>query len=182
MNKGVAMRKWIKMAAVSLLLLPAASAFCQGGPVESAITEEEYGIYRLVLGEPGARSSVDSRTLAGIRADADWLIPPAGMQPAPDTVKDFNEKNFKVYRLSEAFVREMAQDSETGLEGRKKTTFSRVGFDRERRHALLLMGIVLYYPEDIMNEGQYVFLEKKDGAWTIVKTARAWGMRLGPIR
>ena len=182
MDKGGAMRKWIWIPAVSLLLLSAVSAFCQSGPAENAITEEEYGIYRLALGEPGGRSSVDNETLAGIRADADWLIRPPRIQPAPDMVKDFNEKNFKAYNLSEAFVREMAQDSGGGREGRKKTTFSRIGFDREKRHALLLMGITLYYPEDVMNEGQYVFLEKKDGKWTIVNTAEAWRMRLGPIR
>ena len=76
----------------------------------------------------------------------------------------------------------METDSKGGLEGRKKATFSRVGFNQERRCALLVMGMTLYNAEDIMNEGTYVFLEKKNGKWTVAKTAGAWNAQLGPIR
>lgn len=176
------MRKRLWIQAITFLLLPATSAFCQTGPAEDRITQEEYGIYRLVLERQGLRSSVDRETLAGVRADFNALIPPARMTPPPDLVKDFNEKNLKSHKLSDSFLQETAQCTGGNLEGRKKITFSRVGFDGERRHALIVIGIAWYYPEDVMNEGEYIFLEKRDGKWTVVDTTSAWPMHLGPVR
>ena len=31
-----------------------------------------------------------------------------------------------------------------------------------------------------MNEGLYVFLEKQENQWKVVRAAKAWDMRLGP--
>lgn len=176
------MRKAVWIQAVLFLLSSAVPAFCQSGSADDEITQEEYGIYRLVLKKQREWSSVDRETLAGVRADFDDPIRPAGMKPPPDLRKDFNEKNIKVHRLSDAFLQETAQGSGGNREGRKKITFSRVGFDGEKRRALIIIGIAWYYPEDVMNEGEYVFLEKRGGEWTVVDTTRAWAVRLGPVR
>jgi hypothetical protein len=172
-------RIWIALSA--LMLFTGASAFCQDVPAEDAISAEEYAIYRLALGNPVGWSAVAKETLAGVRADADGLIPPAGIRPDPDMLKAFNAINSRQYPLSADFLGETAQDAGDGFEGRRKTTFSRVGFDPQRRQALLIVGTTWYTPEDIMNEGHYIFLENIDGKWTVAGSARAWDMRLGPI-
>lgn len=176
------MGKNIWVYAIVLLLISAVSAFCQTGPAEGEITEEEYGIYRLVLQDQKGWSTVGRETLSGVRADFDALIPPAEIKPSPDIRKDFNEKNLKTHRLSDSFVQAMAEGSGGSREGRTKITFSRVGFDQEKRRALIVIGIAWYYPEDVMNEGKYVFLEKRDGKWRVVDTTRAWPVRLGPVQ
>ena len=176
------MKKRIWIQAITFLILSAASAFCQTGPTEDRITQEEYEIYRLLLETQREWSSVDGETLSGVRADFDALIPPARMTPPSDLVKDFNEKNLETHKLSDSFVQETIQGSGGNRQGRKKITFSRVGFDGERRRALLVIGIAWYYPEDVMNEGKYILLEKNDGKWAVVDTTTAWPMRLGPVR
>lgn len=175
------MKRLVGILGISLLLFPAASVLCQSETGESTIADEEYGIYRLVADNLAGRFSVNKETMGGVRVDADVMISANGIQPDADTIKDFNEKNDKKHRLSEAFVRVMTKNSGISGEGRQVVTFSRIGFDREKRHAMLVMGITLYYPEDVMNEGKYVFLEKQKDGWTIRNTTVAWNMRLGLI-
>ena len=176
------MKNCIGILGILLLFLLRATAFCQSGPPEGAITGEEYAIYRLALERLWGSYSVDKETLDGVRADRDPMTPAGRIHLDADIINDFNEKNLKKYTLSEAFILEMAHGSGDRSEGRKKATFSRIGFDRERRHALLLIGTTLYYPEDVMNEGKYVFLEKQKDKWMIRNTTAAWNMRLGLIR
>ena len=174
------MRKCIGVLVFLLLLFSAATALCQGGPAEGTITDEEYGIYRLVVAKLEGRCSVDQETLAGVGIDP-GAMSAAGIQIDADIIKDYNEKNIKKRTLAAAFVHAMTPGSGDGLEGRKKATFSRIGFDRQKRRALLIMGITLYYPEDVMNEGKYVLLEKKTEKWTIIHWTSAWKMQLGLI-
>lgn len=176
------MKGFMGMLGVSLLLFSAAGALCQSGPDADAIDAEEYGIYQLVVEKLEGRCPVEKETLDGVRADAEPLMLSVKFQLDADIIQDFNRRNLKRYTLSEAFVDGMARGYEAGTKGRKKATLSRVGFNGERRRALLLVGITLYYPEDIMNEGTYVFLEKQNDRWAVVKTAGAWNMRMGPLR
>jgi hypothetical protein len=175
------MGKFMGMLGVFLLLFSGAAAFCQSGPGEDTITDEEYGIYRLVIEKLEGRSPVDKETLVCSGPDPKRMLFEGKIPPAPDTLKDFNEKNLRRYTLSDAFVQEMTRKPDGLFEGRKMAALSRVGFDGEKRHAMLLMGITLFYPKDVMNGGTYVFLEKKNGMWTVVRTAVAWSMRLGKI-
>lgn len=175
------MRKCSGLLVCFLLLLSAATAFCQNKSGQATITEEEYEIYRLVIAKLAGRCAVDSETLAGVRIDPGKMSA-RGIQADKDIMEDFNVKNIKAYKLAAAFVSAMASGSEDSLEGRKKVTFTRIGFNREKQRALLIMGMTLYYAEDIMNEGTYVILEKENGRWTIGSTVSAWEMRLGLIR
>jgi hypothetical protein len=45
---------------------------------------------------------------------------------------------------------------------------------------MLIIALAYYRPEDVMNEGMYVFLEKQENQWKVVHTTRAWDGRLGP--
>jgi len=176
------MRRLIWIAEVLLFLFSATSAPCQSSFDEETVADEEYGIYRQVLQRVGGASSVDNETLGGVRADAATLMVASGVRLESDIVQSFNTKNFKKHLLSESFLKEMSQASGPSWDGRKKVTFSRVGFDGLKRRALLLVGSTFYCPEDIMNEGKYLLLEKKDNKWTVVKTITAWNMQLGKIR
>ena len=54
------------------------------------------------------------------------------------------------------------------------------GADWQMRRAVLIIAVAFYHPEDVMNEGMYVFLEKQENQWKVERTAKAWDMRLGP--
>lgn len=176
------MQTLIGILIVSVLSFPAAMAFCQSQPVEGAISDEEYGIYRLVAEKLEGRCPVDTETLDGLRVDAQTMTSAGEQQPDGAIIEDFNRKNVEKHTLSESFVREMATGAGNGFEGRKKAAFSRIAFDRQRRRALLVMGMTFYHPEDLTNAGTYVFLEKENQAWAIRRTAEAWPTTLGPIR
>ena len=74
------MKKLIGMLGVSLLFLSVVAAFCQSVPVEGTITDEEYGIYKLVIAKPEGWTSVDQETLADVRVDAATMISAGGIQ------------------------------------------------------------------------------------------------------
>lgn len=164
-----------------LLTVGNSSAFCDESP-NGAISEKEYFLFRQVLLAQSGWTSLSAETLSDIQADADWLNPPVGIQLTTHLINDFNVKNSKAYRLSEAFLQEKFGNTSAGLEEKKRITLSRAGFDHEKGQALLIMAITYTYPEDVMNEGKYVFFENRDGHWKIRQTIKAWGMRLGPIR
>ena len=175
------MRICIGLLTFSLLLFLAATAPCQKESAADTITGEEYEIYRLVIAKLEGRCDVDGETLAGIQIDPGELSA-RGIQVDRGMTEDFNSKNAKTYQLSAAFIYEMETGSKSGLEGRQKATFSRIGFEREKRRAVLIVGRTFYYAEDIMNEGQYVFLEQKGGMWMVAETAGAWPVQMGRIR
>ena len=176
------MRRFIWIAAAILLLFSAASSLCQSSFAEEMITGEEYAIFRLALEKVGGASSIDEETLDDVQVEEDILRISTGIRLDADIVHNFKAQNLKKHTISKSFLQERMQVAGFGLKERKKVAFSRVGFDKSMRHAMLLVGITFYYPEDIMNEGLYLFLEKKDGKWTVGKKATAWSMRLGKIR
>ena len=176
------MRRFIWIAATILLLFSASFSLCQSSFAEEMITGEEYAIFRLALEKVGGTSSIDEETLGGVEVEDDTLRILTGIRPDAGMVHNFKAQNLKKHTISKSFLQEGTQVAVFGREERKQVTLSRVGFDQSKRHAMLLVGITFYYPEDIMNEGMYLFLEKKDGKWAVEKTATAWSMRLGKIR
>ena len=176
------MRRFIWIVGAILLLFTASSALSQSCFAEEMITNEEYTIYRLALEEEGGAFSIDKETLDDVLVEDDALRLSTGIRPDADIVHNFKAQNLKKHPISTSFLQELTPVAGFGREERKTVSFSRVGFDKPRRHAMLLVGITFYYPEDIMNEGIYLFLEKKAGNWTVGKKATAWSMRLGKIR
>lgn len=174
------MQKYLRGLVMGLLVFTGTPAFCQDGLGEAVLSAQEYEIFRQALATQRAWSSVNPETMATVQADADWLKPPVGIHLAPDLVKAFNQQNAQTHQLSATFLGETSPGAGTALTGRKMITLSRPGFDQPMRHALVIMAITYYYPEDVMNEGVYVFLEKKEARWTVMHTATAWDMRLGP--
>ena len=174
------MQRYIYALVIALVLLAGASAFCPSAGGEEAITAQEYEIFRQVLTTQRPLSAVNPETAATIKAGADWLKPPAGILLTPDMANAFNTKNIIAYKLSAGFLTEASQNYGHGLTGKKKITLTRPGFDKQMRRAMLIIAVAYYHPEDVMNEGMYVFLEKPENRWQVVHTANAWGMRLGP--
>jgi len=165
---------------IAMVLLAGTSAFCPSAGGEEAITAQEYEIFRQVLTTQRPLSAVNPETTATVKAGADWLIPPVGIDLPADMANAFNAKNSIVYKLSADFLTEASRNYGHGLTGKKKITLTRPGFDKQMRRAMLIIVAVYYYPEDVMNEGTYVFLEKPENQWKVVHTANAWDMRLGP--
>jgi hypothetical protein len=176
------MRRLACIPGVFVLMFWATWAFCQSSRAEDAITEEEYGIYLRALQKIGRASSIDIETLDGVKFDIEDLMMDPGVRPDGELVQDFNAKNINKYQLSESFVREAGRSPGFGREGSKMVTFSRIGFDRQKQRALLLAGSTFYQVKDIMNEAEFLLLEKKDGRWKVQNTITAWRMRLGKIR
>jgi len=165
---------------IALVLLAGTSAFCPSAGDQEAITTQEYEIFRQVLTTQRPLSAVNPETMATVKAGADWLKPPAGIYLAADMANAFNAKNLIVHRLSADFLTEASQKYGQGLTGKKKITLSRPGFDKQMCRGMLIIAVAYYLPEDVMNEGRYVFLEKQANQWKVVHTAKAWDMRLGP--
>jgi hypothetical protein len=165
---------------VAGILVLALSAFGQNAE-KGEIPDEEYGIYTLAMEAMGGASSVNGETLQGVWKNYLLNFFEDPVKPAPDLVQDFDEKNKTPYNLSESFVRASKKESVGPLDGKKKATFSRVGFDLKKGQALLIVGLTYVVPHDVMNEGKFVLLHKMEGKWVVEKTLQAWDMRLGEI-
>jgi hypothetical protein len=174
------MQRYRYALVITLVLLAGTSAFCPRAGGEEAITAQEYEIFRQALATQRPWSAVNPETMATVQAGADWLKPPAGIHLTADMANAFNAKNLIAYKLSDDFLMEASQNSGDDLTGKKKITLSRPGFDKQMRRAMLIIAVAYYHPEDVMNEGMYVFLEKQESQWKVVRTAKAWDMRLGP--
>lgn len=174
------MQRYRYALVITLVLLAGTSAFCPRAGGEEAITAQEYEIFRQALATQRPWSAVNPETMATVQAGADWLKPPAGIHLTADMANAFNAKNLIAYKLSDDFLTEASQNFGDGLTGKKKITLSRPGFDKQMRRAMLIIAVAYYHPEDVMNEGMYVFLEKQESQWKVVRTAKAWDMRLGP--
>jgi len=179
-GKGEGMQRYLYALVTVLVLLAGTSAFCPNAGGEEALTAQEYEIFRQVLTTQRPLSAVNPETMATVKAGADWLKPPAGIHLPADMADAFNAKNSLVCRLSADFLTEISRNYGQGLTGRKKITLTRPGFDKPMRRAMLIIAMTYYQPEDVMNEGLYVFLEKQANQWKVVHTAGAWDMRLGP--
>jgi hypothetical protein len=174
------MQRYIYALVITLVLLAGTPAFCPSAGGEEAITAQEYEIFRQVLTTQRPWSAVNAETMATVQAGADWLKPPAGIHLTAEMANAFNAKNSITYKLSDDFLTEGFQNYGPGLTGKKKITLSRPGFDTQMRRAMLIIAVAYYQPEDVMNEGMYVFLEKQENQWKVVRTAQAWDIRLGP--
>jgi hypothetical protein len=174
------MQRYIYALTIALVLLAGTSAYCPSAGDEKAITAQDYEIFRKVLTAQRPLSAVNPETMATVKAGADWLKPPAGIHLPADMANAFNAQNLIAYKLSDDFVTEASRNYGQGLTGKKKITFTRPGFDSQMRRAVLIIAVAYYHPEDVMNEGMYVFLEKQESRWIVVHTASAWDMRLGP--
>jgi hypothetical protein len=180
-NRGASMKKRIGLPGFLVLVwIMATSVFCQNVD-EEKISDEEYGIYTLVMGKIGGASSVNSQTLQGLWAGYQLNDLMRPINPDPELVRNFDEKNRKKYQLSESFVQEPKKEPVDLMDGKRQISFSRVGFDLKKNQGLLVVGLTYAYPEDVMNEGKFVFLNKKDGQWVVDKTTEAWDMRLGTL-
>ena len=179
--KGGSMKKSIGFFGILFLVgFMATSAFCQNAG-ENKITEEEYGIYTLVMGEIGGASSVSSQTLNGLWANYLLNFFEDPIKPGPELIRNFDDKNRDTHDLLEFFVQKSKREPMGRLGEIRQITFSRVGIDPIKAQGLLVVGLTYVQPEDVMNEGKFVLLQKKDGQWTVDKIIRAWDMRLGPL-
>ncbi|MBA3029734.1 MAG: hypothetical protein FP816_13140 [Desulfobacteraceae bacterium] len=175
------MKKRIGFPGILVLVwIMATTAFCQNVG-EDKIPDEEYGIYTLVMGEIGGASSVSSQTLNGLWANYLLNFFEDPIKPGPELIRNFDDKNRDKHDLLESFVQKSKKEPVGLLDEKRQITFSRVGLDPLKGQGLLVVGLTYAQPEDVMNEGKFVFLQKKNGQWVVEKTTQAWDMRLGPL-
>jgi hypothetical protein len=175
------MKKSRKITVILIFALSMAHAAFGQSPEKTEIPDEEYGIYTLAMEAVGGASSVNGETLNGEWKDYLLNFFEDPVKPGPDLVKDFNQKNKAPYPLSAAFIQASKKEPVRPLGDKRQARFSRPGLDLKKGQALLVVGLTYVYPEDVMNEGKFVLLGKKDGKWVVEKTIQAWDMRLGDI-
>jgi U3 small nucleolar RNA-associated protein 14 len=91
---------------------------------------------------------------------------------------DFNKKNSRPYKLENKFKKErhFADEKYTGFTGRARETvkISRPGFNKEENQALIF---IIYQSnssqEAFYEESNFVFLEKKEDRWIVMKKVMA---------
>jgi hypothetical protein len=175
------MKKGKRIPVILILALSMAHAAFGQNPEKTEIPDEEYGIYTLAMEAVGGATSVNGETLNGEWKNYLLNFFEDPVKPGPDLVQDFNQKNKIPYPLSASFIQDSKKESVSPLGDKRQARFSRPGLDHQKGQALLVVGLTYVYPEDIMNEGKFVLLVKKNGKWVVEKTLQAWPMRLGEL-
>lgn len=166
----------------------AASTWVVSGPSRAQddiglelIPEQELAVVKAAvaaLDEPDCR--LDTATLAGQRLDR-MALTISGIGALPeDLIDDFNGRNAQPRSLpANPTVGKEQGGVVSPLRERRRCVLSRPGFDKGRKQALMLVKMVYFYPEDIMNEGTFLLLSWKNGNWVLDRKEPAWQMRLG---
>ncbi|HBR22348.1 MAG TPA: hypothetical protein DD713_07285 [Nitrospiraceae bacterium] len=144
------------------------------------IEPDEYEIFNAVLDKYDAFISFEKMTISEKRLDNAAIkhLTQSGVQVDNYLAEDFNEKNSRSYELEKRFSKKRYFIDESypvlpgsGKEGIK---ISRAGFNKEKNQALIFIRYQIIGPQEAFyEEGNFVFLERKEGKWIVIKTAMA---------
>lgn len=154
------------------------------------IDDDEYAVYGAALGNlagvfdiPARSRVVFDTTLSSHRLDAGSIAHLARSGMAPDLVmiEDFNRKNASRSRLaagripppftlSDNWTPDFPSDG-----GVERLELSRVGFDGERRRALVVISYTFRGSQRAFHgNGGYMMLQKQDNRWRVMGMAAGW--------
>lgn len=171
-----------------LVLVPVLASSAPAAAPE--IDDDEYAVYGVALGHldavlvPPVRARVVlDATLSERRLDAESIahLARGGMPPDPAMIEDFNRKNAGSHRiapgripppftLSGNWTPDFPSDGSV-----ERLELSRVGFDSERRRALVVVSHTFRGGQRAFHSsGGYMMLEKHDGRWRMMGTAAGW--------
>jgi hypothetical protein len=148
----------------------------EAGMIES----EEYEIFNIVLEEYHALVLIERTTMSEKTLDNAVIthLKRSGVHVDDYLADDFNKKNSRSYELEKRFTKKryFMDESHRGFQGSSKESvkISRPGFNKERNRALIFVSYKSIAPQKAFyEEGNFVYLEKKDGKWISIKTVMA---------
>lgn len=153
-------------------------------PIKSSdidiIEPDEYEIFNAVLDKYDAFVSLDKTTIFEKRLDnaAVAHLQRSGMQIDNYLTDDFNKKNSRSYELEKRFSKKryFTDESHPRFPGdvKESVKISRAGFDKGKNRAVIFIRYQSIAPQKAFyEEGNFVFLERKEGKWIVVKTVMA---------
>jgi hypothetical protein len=154
---------------------------------------EDYEVYSAILTskkEKGEVIIIGEATVIGFIAEAKNLNKEISIL-TEDTIRDFDTKNEKSYKLQNNFsienkvvlINEKAENNSSRRdinprslfikypEARAILTFSRVGFNTNRTQALVYF---TSWCDPLCGSGDFIFLQKINGKWTVEREVRLW--------
>ncbi len=170
----------ILISAVILLSSNIASA----EPLKSSgldmIEPDEYEIFNAVLDKYDAFVSLERITIFEKRLDNAAIkhLTQSGMQIDNYLTDDFNKRNSRSYELEKRFSKKryFMDESHPRFPDRVKESvkISRAGFDKQKNKAVIFIRYRSIAPQKAFyEEGNFVFLERKEGKWIVIKTVMA---------
>ena len=181
---------WI-VAVAWLVFLPKLAAASGDIDVVQDIDLDEYAVYRVALANlkgvldiPAAGNVILDATFSGRLLDAPTIAHLARSDMVLDLVMidDFNRKNAVAHRIAKGHLppsfilsnnwTPLLLESEESVE---RLEVSRVGFDKERTRAILLVTYTLRSRRDAYhNTGGYLMMERTGSQWTVSGRALGW--------
>ncbi|MDI6727876.1 MAG: hypothetical protein QMD44_02980 [Thermodesulfovibrionales bacterium] len=144
------------------------------------IEPEEYEIFNAVLDKYHALVSLEKTTMSEKKLDNADVTHLKRLSVHVDAylTGDFNKKNSRSYELEKRFFKKRYFMDESYQSfpgsGKESVGISRVGFNKEKDRALIFVRYKsITPPEAFYEEGNFVYLEKKEGKWVAIKTVMA---------
>jgi hypothetical protein len=141
---------------------------------------DEYEIFNAVLDKYHAFVSIERTTMSEKMLNDAVVVhlKRSGVQVDDYLVDDFNKKNGRSYPLEKRFSKErhFTDEPYSSFQGgsRESVKISRPGFNKEKNRALIFIRYQSIAPQKAFyEEGNFVYLEKKEGKWVAIKTVMA---------
>ena len=176
-------RKILLVVLIFTAVLPSSNVF-SAEPLKSSgldmIESDEYEVFDAVLDKYDAFVSLEKTTISERRLDnaAVTHLKQSRVQVDDYLIDDFNMKNSRAYELEKRFSKKryFTDESYQGFPGTGKESvkISRVGFNEEKDRALIFIRYRSIAPQkEFYEEDNFVFLEKKESRWIVIKTVMA---------
>ena len=166
--------------AAALLSSNAFSAEPLKSSVLDTIEPDEYEIFNVALDKYDAFVSLEKTTISEKMLDnaAVTHLKQSGVQVDDYLTVDFNKKNSRSYELERRLFKKryFMDESHQGFPGGSKESvkISRAGFNKEKDLALIFVRYKsIGSQEAFYEEGNFVYLEKKESKWIAIKTVMA---------
>jgi hypothetical protein len=147
-----------------------------GGAIES----DEYEIFDAVLDNYDSFVAIEKKTISEKILDnaAVTHLKQSGVQVDDYLTDDFNKKTSRAYELEKRFSKKRYFIDESYPSfpdsGKESIKISRAGFNEGKNQALVFIIYKSVGPQEAFyEEGNFVFLEKKEGRWIVIKTVMA---------
>ncbi len=141
------------------------------------IEPDEYEVFNAALDEyEYAFVSLERTTISEEKLDdaAVAYLKQSDAQVDGYMADDFNKKNIGPSRLENKFSRNRYFTDEPYNDSAEIVKISRAGFDKGKNRAVIFIRYRLIGPQEAFyEEDNFVFLEKKDGKWVVIKKVTA---------
>jgi hypothetical protein len=144
------------------------------------IGPDEYEVFNAVLDKYDAFVSLEKTTISEKMLDNVTVthLTQSGVKVDDYLADDFNKKNSISYKLEKRFSKERYFMDESYPvhpgSGKESVKISRAGFDEEKNRAVIFIRYQsIALQKAFYEEGNLVFLERKESKWILVKTVMA---------